>query len=374
MRTNTNASSLVLLVLFRVFCESESFTVNKPFATSRRRTIARASNTNDDDNDEGSSPLSSFSSNVNNIDDEVLSAMSGCGGVKVTCATVRNLVNDAVFQHGLNAVPADALSRSLTCGLLMSNGMPDEQTVQITTACDGPLGKVISIVTGDGKVKGYVDNPTLKGFKDMELRQAIGKGSTQVVKNHPDWPRPYNGVTAIRSGEIDRDVGVYLAESEQRVCAVAAAACVEGVLCHSAGGYLIEQLPGCDEETILKVRENLKVLVEKDGGKDLPSNLLRKGYTPAKMAEILLDGLNPKPLGIISPVLECGCGEDRLLRALFLLPEEEVNSLIEEQEVIEAKCEFCNKIFRMGPEEVQQALATARAMTAGENNGTGEFQ
>ena len=44
----------------------------------------------------------------------------------------------------------------------------------------------------------------------------------QVVKNHPDWPNPYNGITAIRHGDIDRDVGIYLAESEQRSCALAA--------------------------------------------------------------------------------------------------------------------------------------------------------
>jgi molecular chaperone Hsp33 len=42
---------------------------------------------------------------------------------------------------------------------------------------------------------------------EMSLPEAVGKGSVQVVKNHPDWPRPYNGITAIRHGDIDRDVG-----------------------------------------------------------------------------------------------------------------------------------------------------------------------
>ena len=74
------------------------------------------------------------------------------------------------------------------------------------------------------------------------LQEAVGSGTMQVVKNHPDWPRPFNGITAIRNSDIDRDVGIYLAESEQRSCALAAATCVEGTLCKAAGGYLVEQV------------------------------------------------------------------------------------------------------------------------------------
>ena len=56
----------------------------------------------------------------------------------------------------------------------------------------------------------------------MHIAEAIGRGTVQVVKNHPEWTNPYNGITAIQHGDIDRDVGIYLAESEQRSCALAA--------------------------------------------------------------------------------------------------------------------------------------------------------
>jgi ketopantoate reductase len=32
----------------------------------------------------------------------------------------------------MTATPADALGRAVTCALLMSNGMQDEQTIQLT--------------------------------------------------------------------------------------------------------------------------------------------------------------------------------------------------------------------------------------------------
>lgn len=70
--------------------------------------------------------------NKNNIRDQVVSAISGCGSVKVTACTVRNMVNEMMIQHTMTAVPADALGRTVTCAVLMANGMQEEQTVQIT--------------------------------------------------------------------------------------------------------------------------------------------------------------------------------------------------------------------------------------------------
>lgn len=70
--------------------------------------------------------------NTNNIRDQVFSAISGDGGIKVTAATVRNLINDMMMKQTLTEVPTEALGRTAICALLMSNGIQDEQVVQIT--------------------------------------------------------------------------------------------------------------------------------------------------------------------------------------------------------------------------------------------------
>lgn len=216
---------------------------------------------------------------------------------------------------------------------------------------------ICTITNGLGECKGYVGAPGLNGFT---LEEAVGKGTVQVVKNHPDWPNPYNGITSIIKGDIDEDMGIYLAESEQRACALAAATSMNGILCTSAGGYLVEQLPFCDQDTVAKVEENLKVLVEKDGSDNLPTNLLLNGYTPYDIAEIILDGLDMQPLQQITPSMNCGCSDDRLIRSLRLLPTDEVDALIESQECIEARCEFCGKVYRMGPDEVRKRMESAK--------------
>jgi molecular chaperone Hsp33 len=220
----------------------------------------------------------------------------------------------------------------------------------------------------------------------MKLTEAVGLGSVQVVKNHPEWPNPYNGITAVRHGDIDRDIGTcqfidltlretsstsnlfsfciyagaYLAESEQRSCALAAATSVNGILCTAAGGYLIEQLPGADEETMSKVGQNLATLVEKDGGDTLPTNLLQRGVTPVEICEMILDGLGMQPLQQIEPKFGCQCSPDRLIRALRLLSKEDVDEILEHEEKVEARCEFCGKVYRMGPDEVRREMATQK--------------
>ena len=258
-------------------------------------------------------------------------------------------------------VLADALGRATLCALMASNGMQSEQMFQLTMKSDGPLRGCQTIVTGNGEAKGYVGNPSLGS--DFTLQEAIGSGTVQVVKNHPDWPRPYNGITGIRHGDIDRDVGIYLAESEQRSCALAAATSFNGILCTAAGGYLVERLPDCTPEVMTRVEKNLAKLVEMNGddpSKALPTSLMLEGKTPVDIAAILLDGLGMEPLNQLEPKPKCQCSEEKLMRSLRLIPREEVDVILREEGKVEARCEFCGKVYRMGPDEVLERLDKAK--------------
>lgn len=70
--------------------------------------------------------------NENNVRDQVFSAISKDGSVKVTACTTRNLMNDVMLAHSMTPTPADALGRAIACALMISNGMQDEQTLQLT--------------------------------------------------------------------------------------------------------------------------------------------------------------------------------------------------------------------------------------------------
>ena len=131
---------------------------------------------------------------------------------------------------------------------------------------------------------------------------------------------------------------------------------------------MIEQLPGADDETLKKVEQNLATLVQKDGGDTLPTNLLLQGVTPVEIAEIVLDGLDMQPLQQMTPKFSCQCSSDRLIRALMLLPAGDVDEILEKEDKIEARCEFCGKIYNMGPDEIREKLANAEGDPSKDEN------
>ena len=122
----------------------------------------------------------------------------------------------------------------------------------------------------------------------------------------------------------------------------------------------MEQLPGCTPETVAVIEKNLGKLIEKDGTNALPTGILLEGGTPMDICTTVLEGLDLKPLQQIEPKHVCGCTEERLFRAVRLLPREDVDEIVRTQEVLEARCQFCGKVYRLGADEVAKKFATAK--------------
>ena len=80
------------------------------------------------------------------------------------------------------------------------------------------------------------------------------------------------------------------------------------------------------------------------------------GETPIDIAETILKGLGCNVLESIEPKLKCDCSDERLVKALRLLPRDDVDDIIKSQEKIEAKCEFCGTVYRMEPEEARRRM------------------
>jgi hypothetical protein len=118
----------------------------RPWSSSSDSTSEEMITVGDSVSSISNDPLAAFR-NTNNRRDQVFSAISGRGGIKVTVATVRNIVNDMSLQHTMTPVSTDALGRTIVCGLLMANGIQQEQAVQITI--NGASVWDDSVVAGD---------------------------------------------------------------------------------------------------------------------------------------------------------------------------------------------------------------------------------
>ena len=196
--------------------------------------------------------------------DELVRAITADGLVKAVAITGRDLVERARQIHTLLPVATAALGRSLL-GASMLGDMLKEDGASLTLQIKGggPLGTVLAVSDNQGNVRGYVQNPHVELMEiepgKLDVGRAVGTAGTLTVIKDLNMKEPYVGTIGLFSGEIADDLAMYFVESEQ-----IPTACALGVLVGtdqsvtSAGGYLIQLLPGAGEDIISKIEAGVR--------------------------------------------------------------------------------------------------------------------
>ena len=289
--------------------------------------------------------------------DEIVRAMTGDGYVKAVAITGRDLVERARNIHTLLPMATAALGRALLGASMMGDMLKEQQgslTLQIKGG--GPLGTILAVSDCEGNVRGYVQNPHVELIEKypgkLDVGAAVGdeRGTLTVIKDI-GLKEPYVGSIGLFSGEIADDLAMYFVESEQ-----IPTACALGVLLGtdqsvtSAGGYLIQLLPGASEEIITKIEAGVRKLGAVSAA--LEGGLDGEGLLRAVLSEFELDILEKHPVEY-----RCYCSRERVSRALVSMGRAELSSLIEEQGEAELTCQFCDRIYHYSREELEELLA-----------------
>ena len=288
--------------------------------------------------------------------DEIVRAITADGLVKAAAITGRDLVERARNIHTLLPVATAALGRTLMAASLMGDAMKiDGSSLTLQIKGGGPLGTILAVSDEAGNVRGYVQNPHVelmeKAPGKLDVGRAVGEtGSLTVIKDL-GMKEPYVGTIDLLSGEIADDIAAYFVESEQ-----IPTACALGVLVGtdqsvtSAGGYLIQLLPGAGEDIITKIEAG----VQRVGS---VSHALEGGLDGAGLLRAVLSGFDLEILETHPVEYRCYCSRDRVTRALISMGREELSSLIQEQGQAELTCQFCDQIYRYSKEDLEEILA-----------------
>ena len=287
--------------------------------------------------------------------DEIVRAITADGLVKAAAITGRDLVERARNIHTLLPVATAALGRTLMAASLMGDAMKiDGSSLTLQIKGGGPLGTILAVSDEAGNVRGYVQNPHVelmeKAPGKLDVGRAVGEtGSLTVIKDL-GMKEPYVGTIDLLSGEIADDIAAYFVESEQ-----IPTACALGVLVGtdqsvtSAGGYLIQLLPGAGEDIITKIEAG----VQRVGS---VSHALEGGLDGAGLLRAVLSDFDLEILETHPVEYRCYCSRDRVTRALISMGREELSSLIQEQGQAELTCQFCDKVHTFTAEELQALI------------------
>lgn len=286
--------------------------------------------------------------------DYLIRATAAGGMIRAFAAVTTDTVETARAAHNTSPVATAALGRLMTGALMMGADMKnDGDLVTIRINCDGPIGGLLVTADRNGHVKGYVHEPGVmlppneKG--KLDVSGALGLGVLTVIKDI-GLKEPYTGDTILVSGEIAEDLTYYFATSEQVPSSVAL-----GVLMNKdntvrkAGGFMVQLMPGCPDETAAVLEERLKAISS-------VTSMLNAGMTPEDILHEILKEMEPDIKEEKTPVcFYCGCSRERVEKALISVGKEELKKMIDEGKPVELSCSFCGKKYEFTPAELEEA-------------------
>ena len=296
--------------------------------------------------------------------DQLIRATAADGGIKAVGVITTRLTEEARQRHKLSYVATAALGRSMAAGLLMASSMKRVGSrVNVRVKGDGLLGGILADAGLDGTVRGYVGNPSVElppnDQGKLDVGGAVGTGFLYVVSDIGHG-FPYSSTVELVSGEIGDDVAHYLANSEQTPSALVFGVFVGEQGVTAAGGILIQVLPKAarDEELVATLESRVSAL---------------SGFTPLLQAgktliEIFNDLLGDMGLNIFPETqmlrFHCGCSFDRVLGALKILGEAELQDMIVKDNGAEATCEFCGNIYQASSDDLTQLIGDLQRESA----------
>lgn len=283
-----------------------------------------------------------------------------CGRtIRFSAIAGKEIVEEAQKTHALSRVATAALGRQLLMTAIMAAELKNPQdTVTTVIAGDGPAGNLVCVGRYGGFVKGYAQDPSseipLRTDGKLDVGGYVGHTGKLSIIRDLGLKEPYVGLSNLVSGEVAEDFAQYFTASEQQpslvYLGVRERADSGEVL--SAGGILIQPMPGCPESEISRVEALADVIPCLSGaladGKDLEDAVSQ-----------ILGPLKPEVTERIAPAYRCDCSRERLERALLSIGKEELTDILEHEGEAELICQFCLKKYHFDRTDLEELLKAA---------------
>lgn len=288
--------------------------------------------------------------------DQIVRALCLSGGIRVLVCNASLLAREICALQQASATASIALSRGLAGGALMGALLKTGQRTALKFEGNGPLRKMIIEADSDGAVRGCAGDPAadLEPVKGKwNVAGLIGRaGFLTVSKDLGAGGQSYQGVVQLVSSEIGEDLAYYLAYSEQTPSAVGLGATLadDGQIA-TCCGFLVQALPKADNGEIEKIMARI-------AGLPALSSLLEDGGAERIIRELFGD----IPYTILESheiFFRCGCGDEKVKRALLTLGSEELRDMRSKESGAEVTCEFCRKAYHLDASELDELIVQA---------------
>lgn len=289
--------------------------------------------------------------------DYLVKALAYNDQVRAYAVNTTVTVGEAQRRHNTWPTASAALGRSMTASVMLGAMLKGEEKITVKINGGGPIGTILVDANGKGEVRGYVSNPQthfdLNEQGKLDVKRAVGTNGLLTVSKDIGLQHPFTGQIPLTSGEIGEDFTSYLFNSEQSPSAVGVGVLVNpDNTIQTAGGFIIQLMPGAEDEIISAIEERLKVIAP-------VSSMIAEGLTPEQILEQVLGEGNVKVLERMPVQFQCQCSEERVTNAIVSLGSEEIKDMIHTDGQAEANCHFCNEMYHFTKENLEALLEAA---------------
>ncbi len=291
------------------------------------------------------------------MSDHVIRCLLKDRPIRVVAAITTDVAREASRRHGLVAGAQVAVARAATSGLLLATMTKGKERIMLQVLGDGPLGGAIVDAYGNGQVRAYLKAPgtLIPGGAGKRVRLVGGVGRKGVVNVIRDLglKERVSGQAPILSGEIDADVEHYLTTSEQIESALGCDAVLgEDGTVRAAGGVLVQCLPDdpANKEMVAEMWKRLRL--------DAVYDTLASDNVAASSAEDLAravldehaDEIDVLDIGPAS--FHCPCTRERVVGALELMSDDDIQTMIDDDGGAEITCDFCREVYQFSADDL----------------------
>jgi molecular chaperone Hsp33 len=261
--------------------------------------------------------------------------------VRCVWVSLERVLDDILADSDYPPAVIRLLTESLLVVAMLSSGLKFKGRISLQLQAHGAVSLLMADCTESGGLRAIArlaENAEVPGTAEKLLASLAREGTLSLTLDPVDGGQRWQGIVPLEGSGLADAVRAYFEMSEQLPTRFSLAVGVR-----QSCGLMIQQMPGSGDDEDDDGWNRLEHLLATLGGEEMLAHdgetLFRRLFhqEPHQVLE-------PSPLSFY-----CPCSRERVLDVLEGLGAEEIQAMIEEQNTIEVRCQFCNRAYHFDP-------------------------
>jgi molecular chaperone Hsp33 len=259
---------------------------------------------------------------------------------------------DAITSHDYPTPVHALLSQFLNATVMLSTSLKFEGTITLQARSEGPISAIMADCTSHSKVRCIAQYD--ESLEDSAFEQPFNelfKDGVLVITIDPEVGKRYQGIVPLEADSLAGALAGYFKQSEQLDTKMWLFSSKD-----RSAGMMLQVLPG---ENVLPKAENSAFF---EHACTLADTLSSEEILSLDATDVLHRLYHEEAVRVFEPSdveFGCSCSIDKIAQALSSIPKAEMLQALEDhQGTLKVDCQFCNKVYKFGQNDLDLIYAT----------------